>query len=73
MGNRCAPTLTGESARRFLDAMEEADRLPRRELPKDFFSDIENCLKRSKEQSEKEKSDTVTVGRHEENGYQTDK
>ena len=50
LGNRCAPTLTGESARRFWEAMEEADRLPRRELPEDFFSDIDYCLRRSKEQ-----------------------
>ena len=41
LGNRCAPVLTGESARRFLEAMEKADRLPRRELPENFFSDIE--------------------------------
>ena len=66
MGNRCAPVLTGESARRFLEAMERADRLPRRELPENFFSDIENCLRRSKEQAEKDKSETATVGRHEE-------
>lgn len=63
MGNRCAPVLTGESARRFLEAMEKADRLPRRELPENFFSDIENCLRRSKEQAEKDKSETATVGR----------
>ena len=69
LGNRCAPVLTGESARRFL----EADRLPRRELPENFFSDIENCLRRSKEQAEKDKSETATVGRHEESGYKTDK
>lgn len=73
LGNRCAPVLTGESVRRFLEAMEKADRLPRRELPENFFSDIENCLKRSKKQAEKYNSETVTVGRHEENGYKTDK
>lgn len=73
LGNRCAPVLTGESARRFLEAMERADRLPRRELPENFFSDIENCLRRSKEQAEKDKSETATVGRHEESGYKTDK
>ena len=73
IGEQMAPVLTGESARRFLEAMEKADRLPRRELPENFFSDIENCLRRSKEQAEKDKSETATVGRHEESGYKTDK
>ena len=64
LGNRCAPVLTGESARRFLEAMEKADRLPRRELPENFFSDIENCLRRSKEQAEKDKSATILKSTH---------
>ena len=56
-----------------MEAMEKADRLPRRELPENFFSDIENCLRRSKEQAEKDKTETATVGRHEARGYKTDK
>ena len=73
LGNRCAPTLTGESAKRFWEAMEEADRLPRRELPEDFFSDIDYCLRRSKEQSEKDRSVTIAEGKHEAEGHRIDK
>ena len=41
IGDICAPMLTGESARRFLEFKERVDSMPERELPDGFYDEFE--------------------------------
>ena len=41
--------LTGESARRFLEAKERVDRLPSVDLPEDFFDELERFQEKSRD------------------------
>ena len=70
---KCAPTLTGKSARRFLEAMEKVDRLPHRELPEDFFDEFDKFQEKSR-RYEAEMRQHVTLenaGKHEAGEIQT--
>lgn len=45
---RSLPVLTGKSAERFLREVERVNRLPRREMPVDYYDYIDRLLEKSK-------------------------
>ena len=74
LGNVCTPVLTGESARRFLEAKERVDRLPSVDLPEDFFDELERFLEKSRRFAAKLKQRTTSenVRKHEAGEFQSE-
>lgn len=72
--DKCAPTLTRKSARRFMEAMEEVDRLPHRELPEDFFDEFEKFQEKSRryEAEMRHNRKVKNAGKHEAGEIQTE-
>ncbi len=55
IGDICAPVLTGESARRFLEFKERVDSMPERELPEGFYDEFEKSEEKSRKFAERQK------------------
>lgn len=55
IGDICAPMLTGESARRFLEFKERVDSMPERELPEGFYDEFEKSEEKSRKFAERQK------------------
>lgn len=66
--------LTGESARRFLEAKERVDRLPSVDLPEDFFDELERFQEKSRRFAAKLKQRTTSenVRKHEAGEFQSE-
>ncbi len=73
LGNSCTPILTGESARRFLEAKEKADRLPLGDLPEDFFAEFDSFQEKSRKfEAELRKKHSEKVRRDEAGDIQSE-
>lgn len=74
LGNVSTPVLTGESARRFLEAKERVDRLPSVDLPEDFFDELERFQEKSRRFAAKLKQRTTSenVRKHEAGEFQSE-
>lgn len=74
LGNVSTPVLTGESARRFLEAKERVDRLPSVDLPEDFFDELERFQEKSRRFAAKLKRSTTSenVRKHEAEEFQSE-
>ena len=55
IGDICAPVLTGESARRFLEFKERVDSMPAREFPEGVHDEFENSEEKSRKFAERQK------------------